>query len=582
MEISTSAFDRIVEAKPHSAVYMMHKYFARRPWNVFREIISHYTRPSDIILDPFCGGGVTVVESLKLRRKPIAVDVNPLATYVTRMEVSPVDLDALKLTFGEVRKKVEREILRLYATKCPRCKAITTAEWIEWEEKSGRIMRLNYQCNTCSSTGEKKPAIEDEELAERVSKAFSKDVRERNLWYPDVSIPDGDKTKSLLNAGIKYFHELFTRRNLLALAILRDAIQQVENPTTRQFLELVFSSSLKWASRQSHMRSKIIEGWAMHAYWIYPKSLEINVWKTFERRFEAVCRGKRYSNQEIGNCKFAHSFTDLKQNADCLILTRSSANLPIPDSSIDAVITDPPYGGNVNYSELSDYWVIWRDKGQTIDKKDEVIINRTQGKNLTAYERLLLGVLKECYRVLKPARCLVSTFNSKDLRVVASFVMAASEAGFSLHPDGLVYQPPIRAYTTTFHAMQVGAFVGDFVFTFVKSPSVKANGTLVSKELDKFKVDITRLIEENINGSVTEPQLREKAYRMLIPFLSKYAPIDEPSCREAVDFFESEIEKYEGHFKNLHDQIIEKRREVYLSSKNGKRSRISHHQTLLG
>ncbi len=59
----------------------MHRYFARRPWSVFRELIAHYSNPGSIILDPFCGGGVTVVEGLRLGRKVIGVDINPLATF---------------------------------------------------------------------------------------------------------------------------------------------------------------------------------------------------------------------------------------------------------------------------------------------------------------------------------------------------------------------------------------------------------------------------------------------------------------------------------------------------------------------
>ena len=53
--------DHAVVAKPHTPVYKMHRYFARRPWSVFRSLIEHYSNPGSIVLDPFCGGG-TVVE----------------------------------------------------------------------------------------------------------------------------------------------------------------------------------------------------------------------------------------------------------------------------------------------------------------------------------------------------------------------------------------------------------------------------------------------------------------------------------------------------------------------------------------
>jgi SAM-dependent methyltransferase len=308
----------------------------------------------------------------------------------------------------------------------------------------------------------------------------------------------------------------------------------------------------------------------MHAYWIYPKSLEINVWNTFERRYEAVFRGKKYGNQEIGKCAIVDRFEHLQKTPlSCFILTTSSARLPLPNASIDAVITDPPYGGNVNYAELSDYWVIWNSNGNTATKNEEAIINKTRNKTLTDYQNMLYNVFKECHRLLKPGAVFVSTFNSKDLRVVSSFVTAASQAGFTLHPNGLLYQRPIRAYSTTFHAMQVGAFVGDFIFTFVKEDGAEIDADLAPKELSEYKSQVSELIDKSIGRRVTEPEIREKAYSLLIPFVSRYAAVALPSCNEAVDFFEQEMAQYDGHFKKLRRETIEKRRSIY-SSKNSK------------
>lgn len=570
MQTSIPAFTKKLDAEPHTPIYMMHKYFARRPWNVFRELIANYTSPNETILDPFCGGGVTVVEALKLRRKVIGADLNPLATYVTRMEVTPVDLGVLQQSMTLLSQNIKNEIESLYATTCAKCNSKAFADWIEWDEASKQIRRLKFACPVCGFTGEKPPERGDIEIATRLDKDFADYVKERKLWYPPTEIMPGDKTESLLTGGIKHFHELFTRRNLLALALLRTAIQETKNPAAREFLNFTFSSSLKWSSRQSHLRNQIVEGWAMHAYWIYPKSLEINVWNTFERRFEAVLRGKKYGNREIGKCAVVGRFDDLRNAPTaCFILTASSDRLPLPNASIDAVITDPPYGGNVNYAELSDYWVIWNSNGNTVTKKEEAIINKTRNKTLTDYQNALYNVFRECHRVLKSGKVFVSTFNSKDLRVVASFVTAASQAGFTLHPNGLLYQRPIRAYTTTFHAMQVGAFVGDFIFTFVKENGSEVDATLAPKELSEYKSRVSDLIDKSINRSVTEPEIREKAYCSLIPFVSKYATVASPSCNEAVDFFEQEMEQYDTHFKKLRQETIEKRRSIY-SSKNSK------------
>ena len=118
---------------PHPSLHDA-QIFARRPWNVFNELISHYSTAGDIVLDPFCGGGVTVVESLKLGRRAVGVDANPLATYVTEMECKPLNLHFFQQALLDLSQKVELEIPRLYRTKCARCGS-EVADWIEWDEQ---------------------------------------------------------------------------------------------------------------------------------------------------------------------------------------------------------------------------------------------------------------------------------------------------------------------------------------------------------------------------------------------------------------------------------------------------------------
>ena len=80
-----------MKSEAHTPVYKMHKYFARRPQNVFRELAENYSKPGDTVLDVFCGGGVTLFEGTSIGRKVIANDINPLATFVSDMEVTQVD-----------------------------------------------------------------------------------------------------------------------------------------------------------------------------------------------------------------------------------------------------------------------------------------------------------------------------------------------------------------------------------------------------------------------------------------------------------------------------------------------------------
>lgn len=557
-------FNEIVEAKTHTPIYTMHKYFARRPWNVFNELISHYSAPGEIVLDPFAGGGVTVVESLKLKRKAIGVDVNPLATYITSMEVRPLDLTSFETALLHLRTQLRDEIRSLYATSCEKCDGEAVADWIEWDENRRHPIRLNYDCAKCGTTATKAASKTDSELAKRIDRDFSSLIQRRKSWFPKTRIPAGDKSNSLITNGLLFFQELFTKRNLLALSILFDTINSLK-ADEREFLRFTFSSSLKWASRLSHLRGRIVEGWAMHAYWIYSKSLEMNVWNTFQRRTNAVIRGKKYSSGCIGNyCRFAREFNDIALgNATCLLLNTSSSKLPLPSNSVDVIITDPPYGGNVNYGELSDFWWIWLSGGVTTEKIKEAVINRTQEKSLDEYERILGSIFSECYRILKPERHLVSTFNSKDIRVVASFVKAASIAGFALHPEGLLYQKPIRSYVTTFHAMQIGSFVGDFIFTFLKSHNGTSN-TRTRIDLPDLKRELDESMAKRSTDEAGETKLRIRTYRALIPFLAANAKSNSSQCQEALNYYQVKIRDRDRQFSHLRPKLIEKRKRKFL------------------
>ncbi|MDQ1327536.1 MAG: hypothetical protein QG641_819, partial [Candidatus Poribacteria bacterium] len=265
---SKNPFLKTIEAKQHSPVYKMHRYFARRPHNVFSELIKHYTEEGDIILDPFCGGGVTVVEGLLLSRKVIGVDINTLATFVTEMEILPLDIDEFKKECKLLEQRVQNIMSYLYRTDCPEClnspsfhslASKTFLDWVEWE--NGQIIKCRYKCSEGHS-GEKKPDNNDITLAQEIENHFEEIVIEENLWFPKQTIPDGDKTGSILGKGYSYFWQLFTKRNLIALATINREINKIENEIIRKFLLFALSGTLKWASKQSHLRGDVVEGWA--------------------------------------------------------------------------------------------------------------------------------------------------------------------------------------------------------------------------------------------------------------------------------------------------------------------------------
>ena len=123
----------------------------------------------------------------------------------------------------------------------------------------------------------------------------------------------------------------------------------------------------------------------------------------------------------------------------------------IADGSIDAVIMDPPYGANVMYAELSDFFYVWlkRTAGHLFpelfrrhltDKDNEAVANlaRFQGqkgaKALAGrdYQERMASIFAECRRTLKPDGIMTLMFTHKATGAWDALTKGLMEAGFAI------------------------------------------------------------------------------------------------------------------------------------------------------
>ena len=105
--------------------------------------IEHYTEPGDLILDPFCGSGMTGVAALMTGRHAILNDLSPAAVHIARNYCTPVDVAALRAEFERIKAAVKEEFDWLYGTTCDRCGGPATIQYTIWSDV--------FECGRCGA-----------------------------------------------------------------------------------------------------------------------------------------------------------------------------------------------------------------------------------------------------------------------------------------------------------------------------------------------------------------------------------------------------------------------------------------------
>lgn len=489
--------DHAIVAKPHPSRYLMHKFWARKPCNVVREYIEHYSKEGDIVFDPFAGSGVTAIESLILKRKAIACDLDPVATFITRCTAMPIDLDSLQNAFSTIEQKVKKWVSELYLTQCPRCKQLATIEAVIWQRS--KPVEIRYRCS-CETRA--RGSIWKDVEADDLKRLAAIEDLPIPYWYPQNELIWNSRIN--VSRGMKV-SELFTKRNLYALSTIYNAIESIEDSRLRDLMKFCFTSSLGQASKLVFVyrkpgRERQVGGWATRGYWIPPEYFEINAWNCFAERFSKLVRGKTETNKLLGDkLREVSKFSELDKDSPLLILNQSSTDLSnIPENSVDYVFTDPPYGDAVPYLELDLMWASWLKMSMKFE--DEIIISDSpiRNKDFDEYFRMLMLAFRQIYRVLKPDHWLTVTFHSTDMKIYNSIIRAVVFAGFQL--DKVLYQNPARASAKALLA-PYGSAVGDYYLRFRK--------TTLPRQLaiDESFVDLTAfesVVVESVKGIIAE------------------------------------------------------------------------------
>jgi DNA modification methylase len=474
----------ISESK-EDTLYNLHTYHTKVPPKAIMKKILHYTQPNEIVLDGFSGTGMTgvaaylcslphlvkeVTKNTHLEnisttglRKVILNELSPIAAFISKNYSQGCDnlkfkKEALRILYevneecgwmfecdhkgylGRIEYTVYSDVFL-----CPIC----GSDVVFWEvgvDHEEERNKSEFFCNSCNAVLSNqnlkrkfRKIIDNEEeyqIAELKpvlmaylfnGKKYKKNIDEKDLallekiekikipyWYPKDLLPNGFNTKQPISShGLSRVDFFYSKRNLYATSAIYDKILKSDPDIKHTLLFWLMSVMLGQTKMNRYFEASYsqVNRYLKGTLYVGKKISEVNFLYSLKGKVDKISKYLNYQNEE-----------------NVIVTNGTATNLPIPENSIDYIFTDPPFGGNIMYSELNFIWESWLKI--FTNTKNEAIINSYQSKALPEYANLMDKSFQEYYRVLKPKRWITVEFHNSRSDVWNCIQSGLTKAGF--------------------------------------------------------------------------------------------------------------------------------------------------------
>ena len=582
----------------NNPIYNAHSYHTKVPHPAIMRYILHYTQPGDIVLDGFAGTGMTGVaaqmcgkcdidlknkienEFEKLEyKKPIwgtrhAVlgDLSPVASFIAYNYNTPVNAKRFELEAKKILSEVEKECGWMYETRhtdgsigkinyvvwsdvfiCPDCGGEIVFYDAAVDKEKGEV-KEEFACPNCGAKHTKKQVSKAMQTV--FDKAMNKTIQQSKTvpvliqyvddkgkkhekkpddfdfelikkiensdipyWFPAERTCDGKETRRNDNAGITNVHQFYTKRNLWILSAIKQKC-------TMPLQHLMFNSQLINISKLNRHRPGISFPYNPLSGTMYIGSQvsEANVFTAYYNKINRLIEA-----------------VNMLSNRNPISIT-SAENSQLSDNSIDYIFTDPPFGANIDYSELNFIQEAWL-KVKT-NNKEEAIENDTQNKGLLEYQNIMQKCFAEYYRVLKPGHWITIEFSNTAASVWNSIQLGLNRVGFVIANVSSLdkQQGSFKAVTTPTAVKQdlvISCYKPSETFTkqFMIQDSRANTWSFISEHLEHLPIPA---VKDERTTSVIERSPKVLYDRLITYFFMRGLPVP----LDAADFQEGLRNRY--------------------------------------
>ncbi len=387
-------------------------------------------------------------------------------------------------------------------------------------------------------------------LDERDWEVWQAAEAQRPFLFPnraDFTIESGRKSRQLILRGIDNYLDLFSSRQLIYLQQAIKLLPQFE-PLIRLNLGLLVSTSLEFNAMLSGYKGKnkrragaIRHTFSHHAYSFPYTAVENNpVYPrkssgTLQRLFEANVRNGRLWAAAPRERDLAHEkpvFVEIEGEVDAgvevcdlaqmagqqrrfWLRQGSSTRLDLPDDSVDAIVTDPPYFDSVQYSDLAAFFRVWLrhllpDAADWEYDMGQSAVDPHKNDRQSRYTEIISGIFAECHRVLKKENGrFVFTFHHWNPKGWAALTIALKRAGFVLINRYVVLsESPISVHVSNMKALRHDAILVLSPQSSVLSPQWERPSAINIDDSRQFTNDCAALLGWLLANDLSDAEIR--------------------------------------------------------------------------
>ncbi|MFZ1961940.1 MAG: hypothetical protein WAU78_00465 [Roseiarcus sp.] len=345
-------------------------------------------------------------------------------------------------------------------------------------------------------------------------------------FIPEQEIPAGDETDRLHRWGYRFYRELFNARQLLGLEISCRLIASVKDTRIRHALATNLSDLLRYQNslcRYDTMALKSLDIFSVHGFPVGLVECESNLlgivsasgtnigsggWSNIidkyakakhycDAPFEVHHQGNRKVNIPVKGEWIGENRLGARSR-NVSIRCTSSTDVNLAPGSLDAVLTDPPYFGNVQYAELMDFCFTWLRRlvgteAEGFDRAstradDELTVNVTEGRDLTHFTEGMARVYATMARALKPGAPLAFTFHHNKLEAYYSIGVAILDSGLTCSAS----LPCPAEMGGSIHIFGTASSIIDTIFV------CRSIGKMKRRQLFKSVEELTRVVRDDL------------------------------------------------------------------------------------